>query len=191
MHNLNLLPETETVRRQSRLLALTAVGLTIASGLWIGSTQLSNHQVKTDLQHNISITEGEIRQVPPLTRQVQELNARLQGREETLAYLSTLPEQTAATAEAIERALVTFADDEYPSITLDRITAQRGESGRIVVAVKGRALGGQPIQDRFQRLNALGMLQASPTVRQEADGRFTFDGQLELALEPVTTAVLP
>lgn len=191
MHNLNLLPETETVRRQSRLLALTAVGLTIASGLWIGSTQLSNQQVKADLQQTLEITEAEIRPVPPLTRQVQELNARLQGREETLAYLSTLPGQTAAAAEAIERALVTFADDEYPSITLDRITAQRGESGRIVVAVKGRALGGQPIQDRFQRLNALGMLQASPTVRQEADGRFTFDGQLELALEPVTTAVLP
>lgn len=191
MHDLNLLPETETVRRQSRLLALTAVGLTIASGLWVGSTQMSNQQLKADLQQSISITEGEMRPVPPLTRQVQDLNARLQGREETLAYLATLPAETAATAEAIERALVTFADDEHPSITLDRITAQRGESGRIVVSVKGRALGGQPIQDRFQRLNTLGVLQASPTVRQEADGRFTFDGQLELRLHEDTTAVLP
>lgn len=191
MQDLNLLPETETVRRQSRLLALTAIGLTIASGLWIGSTQVSNHQVKNDLQQSISITDAEIRPVPTLTRQVQDLNTRLQGRDETLAHLATLPHETAAAAEAIQRALVTFADDQYPSITLDRITAHRGETGRLVVTIKGRALGGQPIQDRFQRLNTLGLLQTSPTVKQEADGRFSFDGQLEFTLEPQMTAVTP
>lgn len=191
MHALNLLPETETVRRQSRLLFLAAIGITVASGIWISSTHFSNQQIKTDLQQTLASTEAEIKPVPPLTRQVQDLTARLQDRDETLAHLSTLPSETAAAAEAIKRTLITFADDEYPSITLDRITAQRTQGGHLTLSIKGRAIGGQPIQDRFQRLQALGLLQASPTIKQEADGRYSFDANLELNLEPTTRAEAP
>ncbi len=191
MHDLNLLPETETVRRQSRLLFLAAIGITVASGIWVGSTHFSNQQIKTDLQQTLASTEAEIKAVPPLTRQVQDLTARLQDRDETLAHLSTLPSETAAAAEAISRTLVTFADDEYPSITLDRITAQRTQGGHLTLSIKGRAIGGQPIQDRFQRLQTLGLLQTSPTIKQEADGRYSFDANLELELEPNTRAEAP
>lgn len=191
MHDLNLLPETETVRRQSRLLFLAAIGITVASGIWISSTHFSNQQIKTDLQQTLASTEAEIKAVPPLTRQVQDLTARLQDRDETLAHLSTLPSETAAAAEAISRTLVTFADDEYPSITLDRITAQRTQGGHLTLSIKGRAIGGQPIQDRFQRLQTLGLLQTSPTIKQEADGRYSFDANLELELEPTTRAEAP
>ncbi len=191
MHDLNLLPETETVRRQSRLLFLAAIGITVASGIWISSTHFSNQQIKTDLQQTLASTEAEIKPVPPLTRQVQDLTTRLQDRDETLAHLSTLPGETAAAAEAISRTLVTFADDEYPSITLDRITAQRTQGGHLTLSIKGRAIGGQPIQDRFQRLQTLGLLQTSPTIKQEADGRYSFDANLELELEPTTRAEAP
>jgi len=191
MHDLNLLPETETVRRQSRLLFLAAIGLTIASGIWTMSTQLSNQQIKSDLKHTLSITEAEIRPVPPLTKKVQTLNAHLAGHEETLAHLASLPIDTTAAVKAITRTLVTFADDQHPSITLDRITAQRTDGGRIVLTIKGRALAGQPMQDRFQRLQDLDLLTTKPTVKQEADGRYSFDAQLELELQPTTKAEAP
>ena len=67
MHDLNQLPETETVRRQSRLLFLAAIGITVASGIWVGSTHFSNQQIKTDLQQTLASTEAEIKAVPPLS----------------------------------------------------------------------------------------------------------------------------
>lgn len=187
MHDLNLLPETETIRRQSRLLLLTALGLTIASGIWISSTHLSNTQLINDLRNSIAMTEAEITPVPPLTQRVRELQERLNTRDATLTHLTTLPALTAATGETLTNALVTFADDHNPNITLDRISAQRADNNtRLTVTVKGRALGPQPIQDRFQRLNALGLLTTSPTVKQEADGTYTFDGNLNLPIHPDT-----
>lgn len=191
MHDLNLLPETETVKRRSRLVALAAIGLTAASAVWVGGTQLSNQQLKTELRRSIELTESEITPVPDLNRRIQDHATTLAGREETLAHLTTLPRETTGVAAALEAALTAFAADDQPDITLDRITAQRAPGDRLAVTVKGRALTGAPIQARFERLNAQGLLVASPVVKAEADGTYAFDGDLELPLAQTTAAVRP
>ena len=187
MHDLNLLPETETVRRQSRLLTLTTIGVTIAAGIWVGSTHTSNQAVITQLEESIRITESQIQPVPELQNVVKDLQERLADHEPILEHLRSLPISAADTSAALQQALITFAADEEPDISLDRITAER-HAGVLTVTVAGRALTAQPIQDRFTRLQQLGLITTAPDIRVEADGRLTFEGDLTLPLASTTPA---
>ena len=193
MHDLNLLPETETVRRQSRLLTLTTIGVTIAAGIWVGSTHTSNQAVITQLEESIRITENQMQPIPELQERVEWLQGRLSDHEPILEHLRALPAATADTSAALQQALATFAADDEPDISLDRITAERN-AGVLTVTVAGRALTAQPIQDRFTRLQQLGLVTTAPDIRVEEDDRLTFEADLTLPLAsttPSTTASAP
>lgn len=183
MHDMNLLPETETIRRQSRLLLLASIGLTISSAFWITTTTLSQNELKHQLQASIDLTENQIQPIPPFNHRINELRAHLERRDPITLYIDELPTRTNHIQDSLTTALISFSSDDRPDITIERIHLNPHPT-HPTLHLSGRALSLESINARFVRLNNLQIPVENPTSLTEDDGTITFALTLPLERTP-------
>lgn len=183
MHDINLLPETETVRRQTRLLLLTAIGVTISSAFWITTTTLSQEEIKRQIQASTQLTESRIQPIPPLNNRVNDLRAQLEQRDPINAYIDNLPNRTNTVQTSLTSGLAHFNSDDRPDISIERIHLTH-HATTPNLTLSGRALTLEAIAARLTRLNNQNIPVENPSSLEEPDGTTTFSLTIPLLRVP-------